>query len=50
MNLPGVDWEAIEEIEQYDKSYIDYMGVIEQERLPAIFPSSNVVRESGVMC
>ena len=42
---PAVHWERVDRLSKYNKTYIDYPGVIKKQRIPTIFPNPTVVRE-----
>ena len=50
LTLPGVHWENVNRLVKYDTSYINYTETIKQERLPSIFPSPNMVKETSYIC
>ena len=49
LTLPGVHWENVNRLGKYT-SYTNYAQVIKQERLPSIFPSPTMVRETSYTC
>ena len=46
--LPGVNWENVYRLGNYNTVYINYKQVITRERLPSIFPYPTVVSETCV--
>lgn len=50
VTLPGVNWEPVDRLGRHNKPYIDFPGIIKQERLPSLFPSLTVVRKTNCMC
>ena len=50
ITLPGVHLENINSLSKYDMVYISYKHVITRVRLPSIFPSFRMVRETSYIC